>query len=84
MQVQAVVQWKPDMAEPHPGALALSQWLRERTEAFKVPRQWWICPDWPHTASGKTDHGKLGLALQSASPSSDRPPLLLQLQPLQG
>ncbi|WP_255576341.1 AMP-binding protein [Comamonas sp. Y33R10-2] len=77
MQVQAVLQWRADMPEPRPSALALSQWLRERTQTFKLPRQWWVCKDWPYTASGKTDHGKLGLALQTTR--SDLP----ELQPLQ-
>lgn len=66
MQVHAVLQWKQsDKPEQHPSPLELTRWLRERTEAFKVPRQWWICDHWPQTASGKTDHGKLGQALQA-------------------
>lgn len=63
LQVHAVLQWRPQTEAP--SALELNQWLRERTEAFKVPRQWWICEHWPQTASGKTDHGQLAQALRA-------------------
>ncbi|CAB5716002.1 4-chlorobenzoate--CoA ligase [Delftia tsuruhatensis] len=65
MQVHVVVQWK----ESAPGgcAQALSAWLRERIEAYKLPRQWWTCADWPQTASGKTDHARLARALAATA-----------------
>jgi non-ribosomal peptide synthetase component E (peptide arylation enzyme) len=70
-----------------PTALELNQWLRERTEAFKVPRQWWICEHWPHTASGKTDHGQLAQALRARmtapADAAISPALLPALRPWQ-
>jgi acyl-CoA synthetase (AMP-forming)/AMP-acid ligase II len=64
MQVHAVLHWAPHHNdESRPDALALTAWVRERLEAFKAPRHWWLCPHWPHTASGKTDHGRIGQAL---------------------
>lgn len=87
MQVHAVVQWKEELAAQPPSPLQLSQWLRERTEAFKVPRQWWVCTQWPQTASGKTDHGKIAKALlasgAAASPSHNADSDLPALQALQ-
>ena len=93
MQVQAVVQWKEEHAAQPPSALQLNQWLRERTEAFKVPRQWWACAQsqsqsqWPQTASGKTDHSKLAKALltsaATASPTHNADDSLPALQALQ-
>lgn len=87
MQVHAVVQWKEEHSAQPPSALQLSQWLRERTEAFKVPRQWWFCTQWPQTASGKTDHGKLAKALlasgATASPTHNADSGLPALQALQ-
>ncbi|CAM4241935.1 AMP-binding protein [Comamonas aquatilis] len=62
MQVHAVIQWH-ETGKAQPSALELGQWLRERMEAFKAPRHWWIAGDWPQTASGKTDHARLGQAL---------------------
>lgn len=46
-----------------PDANALMKWCQQRTEAFKVPRQFWVCDAWPFTASGKTDHAQLGHVL---------------------
>ena len=87
MQVHAVVQWKEEHAAQPPSALQLNKWLRERTEAFKVPRQWWVCAQWPQTASGKTDHGKIAKALlangAAASPSHNADSDLPALQALQ-
>lgn len=83
MQVHAVIGWRPDHETARPDALALASWVRERLEAFKAPRHWWICEDWPHTASGKTDHGRLGNALAAAVAGSDNGvlPLLRPLRP---
>ncbi len=60
-----------------PNAHTLAKWCQQRTEAFKVPRQFWLCPSWPFTASGKTDHAQLAHALmqqhsQQHSPSTDK------------
>ncbi|MDR0215168.1 MAG: AMP-binding protein [Comamonas sp.] len=79
MQVHAVLQWQPGAMPP--SALQLAQWLRERTEAFKVPRQWWTCSHWPQTASSKTDHGRIGKALLQMQVSGSSTPDLPALQP---
>ncbi|MFG0639828.1 AMP-binding protein [Delftia sp. WSY_22] len=69
MQVHAVVQWHG--AAPAGSAQALAAWLRERLESYKLPRQWWSCTDWPQTASGKTDHGRLARALAATATATD-------------
>ncbi|MEY4753843.1 MAG: hypothetical protein RJA44_1518 [Pseudomonadota bacterium] len=48
-----------------PTAAQLSAWCRARLEGYKVPRHYWICPDWPLTASAKTDHARLGQRLRA-------------------
>ena len=64
-QVWAVLQLRSDAAIHPLQTLAdnalladLQHWCRARLEAYKTPRRWLIChaADWPHTASGKTDH----------------------------
>jgi long-chain acyl-CoA synthetase len=70
-QVVAVLQ--PSQPDAHatssnthtafPDAQALAKWCQQHTEAFKVPRQFWVCQSWPFTASGKTDHAQLAHAL---------------------
>lgn len=60
-QVVAVVQPRPGMAQV--AASVLTAWCRERLEAYKVPRRFVVCDDWPWTASGKTDHHALGQQL---------------------
>ena len=57
-----VVAW----VRPEAGVLdeALSQpllaaWCREHLEAYKLPRRFRVCRDWPLTAGGKTDHPAL-------------------------
>jgi acyl-CoA synthetase (AMP-forming)/AMP-acid ligase II len=79
MQVQAVVQWHG--APPAGSARMLGAWLRERLEAYKLPRQWWSCATWPQTASGKTDHGRLARALAATAAGRPLPgePVLLPL-----
>lgn len=84
MQVHAVVQWR-QAANPHqplPSSLELSTWVRERLEAFKAPRHWWVSDAWPHTASGKTDHGRLGQALTLADQPNPAEPELASPLPL--
>ncbi len=64
MKVVAVVQSDPAYAgELH--AAELSAWCRENLEAYKAPKRYWVCDDWPLTASGKTDHAGLALRLQN-------------------
>ncbi len=63
MQVHAVIQWREQVADL-PLVQQLSQWLRAHVESFKLPRQWWVCRDWPQTASGKTDHRALAALVQ--------------------
>lgn len=60
-QVVALLAWQAN-ATPATAA-ELATWCRERLEPYKVPRRWWTCAPWPHTASGKTDHAALARAL---------------------
>jgi long-chain acyl-CoA synthetase len=59
--VVAVVQ-PADDAVPLDAA-SLGAWCRERLEAFKLPRRWFVCSVWPLTPGGKTDHPALARAL---------------------
>jgi long-chain acyl-CoA synthetase len=64
MKVVAVVQPTSDHAgELHPAEL--SAWCREKLETYKSPKRYFVCDDWPLTASGKTDHATLALRLQN-------------------
>ena len=70
-QVVAVLQ--PSQQDAHaksseentnlPNTHTLMKWCQQHTEAFKVPRQFWVCQSWPVTASGKTDHAHIAQAL---------------------
>ena len=60
MQLQAALQIRPDHRLD---AMQLTHWLRVRTEAFKIPRHWWLSDEWPQTSSGKTDHRALAQAI---------------------
>lgn len=42
-----------------PSASALANMCRSHLEGYKVPKRFFICTDWPMTASGKTDHAAL-------------------------
>lgn len=44
----------------------LGRWCRETLEAYKLPRQYWLCDDWPLTATGKTDYPALQRRLDAA------------------
>ncbi|XAH24347.1 AMP-binding protein [Xylophilus sp. GW821-FHT01B05] len=55
-------------------ATALATWCRTRLEPYKTPRHFYLCPDWPRTPSGKTDHPQLARWLADAGTA--------QLQPL--
>jgi long-chain acyl-CoA synthetase len=46
-------------------AHALADLCRAQLESYKVPRRFFVCTDWPMTASGKTDHPALALQLHS-------------------
>jgi acyl-CoA synthetase (AMP-forming)/AMP-acid ligase II len=65
-QVVAIVQAK---AHALPSAQTLAEQCREHLESYKIPKRFFICTDWPMTASGKTDHtavaSKLTTYLQS-------------------
>jgi acyl-CoA synthetase (AMP-forming)/AMP-acid ligase II len=64
MKVVAVVQLDPACAgELH--AAELSTWCRAPLEAYKAPKRYFVCDDWPLTVSGKTDHAALALRLQN-------------------
>ena len=63
LQVVAILQLKPGLTAVQPSALQLTTWCRQRLEAYKSPRQYFICPDWSYTASGKTDHRALAQCL---------------------
>ena len=65
-----------------PNARTLAQWCQSQLDTFKTPRQFFICADWPMTASGKTDHASIHLALlRSCGMSSDTPPVTAAHQP---
>jgi acyl-CoA synthetase (AMP-forming)/AMP-acid ligase II len=40
-------------------AHALAELCRAHLESYKVPKRFFVCTDWPMTASGKTDHSAL-------------------------
>jgi acyl-CoA synthetase (AMP-forming)/AMP-acid ligase II len=80
MQVAAVLQLAPGAAAP--GAQLLSAWCRERLEAFKAPRRYFVCSEWPLTSSGKTDHAALGASLQQQQQTQTPDPALPCLTPL--
>jgi acyl-CoA synthetase (AMP-forming)/AMP-acid ligase II len=44
-------------------ANALADLCRAQLESYKVPKRFFVCTDWPMTASGKTDHSALALQL---------------------
>jgi acyl-CoA synthetase (AMP-forming)/AMP-acid ligase II len=46
-------------------AHALADLCRAQLESYKVPRRFFVCTDWPMTASGKIDHPALALQLHS-------------------
>jgi acyl-CoA synthetase (AMP-forming)/AMP-acid ligase II len=45
-------------------AHALANLCRAHLESYKVPKRFFVCTDWPMTASGKTDHPALAQQLQ--------------------
>ena len=69
-QVVAIVQWADAGQVARPDALQLVAWCRLSLEAFKAPKKFYVCADWPRTASGKTDHPSLARSLQTQTPST--------------
>ncbi len=45
-------------------AHTLAHLCRAQLESYKVPKHFFVCTDWPMTASGKTDHPALAMQLQ--------------------
>jgi len=45
-------------------AHTLADQCRAHLESYKVPKRFFVCTDWPMTASGKTDHPALAQQLQ--------------------
>src|SRR5450830_2069822 len=62
VQVVALLQLRSAVS-----AAELSTWCRQRLEAYKAPRHFYRCSDWPLTASGKTDHQQLAQRLLTTS-----------------
>ncbi len=54
--VRALVQPRGPFPSAHD---RLAAHCRARLPAYKVPREFVVCTDWPRTASGKTDHARL-------------------------
>jgi acyl-CoA synthetase (AMP-forming)/AMP-acid ligase II len=69
-QVVAILQWASaadsgaGATAEFPGALQLVAWCKQHLEAFKAPKKFYLCTNWPRTASGKTDHPQLAHRLQ--------------------
>lgn len=42
----------------------LADLCRSKLESYKVPKRFFVCTDWPMTASGKTDHPTLAQHMQ--------------------
>ena len=61
-QVVAIVCASHEAAEL--SAHALADLCRAHLESYKVPKRFFVCTDWPMTASGKTDHSALAKQLQ--------------------
>lgn len=63
-EVVAILQAPPEGRIDLPACQAF---LRARLEAYKLPRRWYGCTDWPLTVSGKTDFPALAHQLAEAS-----------------
>ena len=71
--VVAILHWADDSSNGNqaqssavnrPDALQLMAWCRQRLEAFKAPKKFFVCAQWPLTAGGKTDHAVLARSLE--------------------
>lgn len=61
-----------------PSTATLTDLSRTQLESYKVPKRFFVCTDWPMTASGKTDHTALAKLLKQfltdeKAPSCIRP-----------
>ncbi len=72
-QVVAIVKGH---ANASPCAQALAEQCRAHLEGYKVPKRFFICTDWPTTASGKTDHAALALTLNQHLRNEETQPCL--------
>ena len=63
-QIVAILKLRPGQMQEPPSRLQLSAWCRQSLEDYKSPRQYFVCQDWPLTASGKTDHPLLAQSLR--------------------
>ena len=70
--VVAALQLAPGAAPP--SAAELQRWCRERLEAYKAPRRFFLAQPMPQTASGKSDHAAVAQWLHNPDPC---PPSLL-------
>ena len=62
-QVVAIICTASETCDP--SARALADLCRAQLESYKVPKRFFVCTDWPMTASGKTDHLVLAQQLHS-------------------
>jgi len=78
-QVVAILHWTnatDGTAAERPDALQLVAWCRHSLEAFKAPKKFYVCTDWPRTASAKTDHPRLARSLQQRNSITTDTPCL--------
>ncbi|MBU3648576.1 MAG: AMP-binding protein, partial [Limnohabitans sp.] len=52
-------------ADADVSAHTLADLCRSKLESYKVPKRFFVCTDWPMTASGKTDHPALAQQFQN-------------------
>lgn len=62
MQVVALLQLHAPVSSAE-----LRAWCQARLEAYKAPRRYYTCADWPLQASGKTHHQQLAQYLTTAT-----------------
>lgn len=81
-QIVAIIKPRQGGLDDLPSALQLVVWCRQKLEAYKAPRQFFVCHDWCLTASGKTDHRALAqlLARHSEAAVPADPPCLTPLR----
>ena len=64
--VVAAVQWVPGAKQP--SAAELQHWCRQRLEAYKAPRRFFVAQPMPQTGSGKSDHATVAQWLHNSAP----------------
>lgn len=62
-QIVAILKLRQGRSDAPLSALQLVAWCRQSLEAYKAPRQFFVCHDWCLTSSGKTDHRAFGQLL---------------------